>query len=97
LLAEKKAKKEALLAEKQLKIVQKNEVSWYNNANGTDFKTWKEYQDYLKYTAAIKTKEAAKWERKKAIQVHLDEEKVALEVKDESIIIESNTVTSDND
>ena len=93
LLAEKKAKKEALLAEKQLKIVQKNEVSWYNNANGTDFKTWKEYQDYLKYTAAIKTKEAAKWERKKAIQIHLN----ALEVADESVITESNTVTSNSD
>jgi len=97
LLEEKEAKKEALLAEKQLKTVQKNEVSWYNNANGTDFKTWKEYQEYLKYTAAIKIKEAAKWERKKAIQRHLEEQRVALEVADESVIIESNTVTSNDD
>ena len=93
LLAEKKAEEEALEAEKQLKKVQKNEVSWYDNANGTDFETWKEYQDYLKYTAAIKTKEAAKWERKKTIQIHLN----ALEVADESVIIESNTVTSNSD
>ena len=91
--AEKLAKKEALEAEKHLKKVQKNEVSWYNNANGTDFKTWEEYQKYLKYTAAIKVKEAAKWERKKAIQIHLN----ALEVADESVITESNTVTSNND
>ncbi len=97
LLEEKEAKKEALLAEKQLKTVQKNEVSWYNNANGTDFKTWTEYQEYLKYTAAIKIKEAAKWERKKAIQRHLEEQRVALEVADESVIIESNTVTSNDD
>ena len=89
--AEKLAKKEALLAKKHLKKVQKNEVSWYNNANGTDFKTWEEYQTYLKYTAAIKIKEAAKWERKKEIQ------KVALEVADESVITESNTVTSNSD
>ena len=88
-----KAEEEALLAEKQLKTVQKNEVSWYNNANGTDFKTWKEYQDYLKHKAAIKTKEAVKWERKKTIQIHLN----ALEVADESVITESNTVTSNND
>ena len=92
LLAEKKAEEEALEAEKQLKKVQKNEVSWYNNANGTDFETWKEYQDYLKYTAAIKIKEAVKWERRKERT-----EKAALEVTDESVIIESNTVTSNSD
>jgi len=97
LLAEKEAKKEALLAEKQLKAVQKNEVSWYNNANGTDFKTWTAYQEYLKYTAAIKIKEAAKWERKEAIRRHLEEQRVALEVADESVIIESNTDTSNSD
>ena len=93
LLEEKRLKKEALEAEKHLKKVQKNEVSWYNKANGTNFKTWEEYQTYLKHTAAIKIKESTKWERKKAIQIHLN----ALEVADESVIIESNTVTSNSD
>jgi len=93
LLEEKRLKKEALEAEKHLKKVQKNEVSWYNKANGTNFKTWEEYQTYLKHTAAIKIKESTKWERKKAIQIHLN----ALEVADESVITESNTVTSNSD
>ncbi len=93
LLEEKRLKKEALEAEKHLKKVQKNEVSWYNKANGTNFKTWEEYQTYLKHTAAIKIKESTKWERKKAIQIHLN----ALEVADESVITESNTVTSNDD
>jgi len=97
LLAEKEAKKEALLAKKHLKKVQKNELAWYNKANGTKFKTWAEYQEHLKILVAKQLKLEMKEERKALIQVQLNDNKAALEVKDESVIIESNTVTSDND
>ena len=97
LLAEKEAKKEALLAKKHLKKVQKNELAWYNKANSTKFKTWAEYQEHLKILVAKQLKLEMKEERKALIQVQLNDNKVALEVKDESVIIESNTVTSDND
>ena len=94
LLAEKIAKKEALLAEKQLKKIQKNELAWYNKTYGTDFKT---YSAYLKHLEEID--EA----RKKDAAILLAEtqsrklRKAALEVVDESVIIESNTVTSNSD
>ena len=97
LLAEKEAKKEALLAKKHLKKVQKNELAWYNKANSTKFKTWAEYQEHLKILVAKQLKLEMKEERKALIQVQLNDNKAALEVKDESVIIESNTVTSDND
>ena len=97
LLAEKEAKKAALLAKKHLKKVQKNELAWYNKANGTKFKTWAEYQEHLKILVAKQLKLEMKEERKALIQVQLNDNKAALEVKDESVIIESNTVTSDND
>ena len=97
LLAEKIAKKEALLAKKHLKKVQKNELAWYNKANGTEFETWDEYQDHLKMLVAFDLKETEKEIRKAKIQTVLNDQKAALEVKDESVIIESNTVTSDND
>ena len=95
--AEKLAKKEALLAKKQLMKVQKNELAWYNKANSTDFKTWAEYQAHLKHKIAIELKETEKEARKEKIQAMLNPEKAALEVKDESVIVESNTVTSNND
>jgi len=86
LLAEKEAKKEALLAKKHLKKVQKNELAWYNKANGTKFKTWAEYQEHLKILVAKQLKLEMKEERK-----------AALEVTDESVITDTNTVTSNND
>ena len=86
-----------MLAKKHLKKVQKNELAWYNKANSTEFKTWEEYQKHLKRLTAQELKLADKWKRKEAIQVHLDEQKVALEVADESVIIESNTDTSNSD
>ena len=95
--AEKLAKKEALLAKKHLKKVQKNELAWYNKANSTDFKTWDEYQDHLKMLVAFDLKAQEKRERKVKIQTILNDQKAALEVADESVIIESNTVTSNND
>ena len=97
LLAEKIAKKDALLAKKHLKKVQKNELAWYNKANSTEFKTWDEYQDHLKMLVAFDLKETEKEIRKAKIQTVLNDQKAALEVKDESVIIESNTVTSNND
>jgi len=97
LLAEKEAKKEALLAKKHLKKVQKNELAWYNKANGTKFKTWAEYQEHLKILVAKQLKLEMKEERKALIQVQLNDNKAALEVKDESVITDTNTVTSNND
>ena len=86
LLAEKEAKKEALLAKKHLKKVQKNELAWYNKANGTKFKTWAEYQEHLKILVA------------KQLKLEMKEiRKAALEVKDESVITDTNTVTSNDD
>ena len=85
-LAEKEAKKEALLAKKHLKKVQKNELAWYNKANGTKFKTWAEYQEHLKILVA------------KQLKLEMKEiRKAALEVKDESVITDTNTVTSNDD
>ena len=97
LLAEKEAKKEALLAKKHLKKVQKNELAWYNKANGTKFKTWAEYQEHLKILVAKQLKLEMKEVRKAKIQAMLNTEKAALEVKDESVITDTNTVTSNND
>ena len=97
LLAEKIAKKDALLAKKHLKKVQKNELAWYNKANSTEFKTWDEYQDHLKMLVAFDLKASIKEERRVQIRIHLEEQKAALEVKDESVIIESNTDTSNSD
>ena len=97
LLAEKEAKKEALLAKKHLKKVQKNELAWYNKANGTKFKTWAEYQEHLKILVAKQLKLEMKEERKALIQVQLNDNKAALEVKDESVIIDTNTDTSNDD
>ena len=95
--AEKLAKKEALLAKKHLKKVQKNELAWYNKANGTEFKTWAEYQAHLKHLIALELKRVEKENRKAEVQLNIHQEKAALEVADESVIIESNTVTSNDD
>ena len=105
-LAEKKAKKELLLAEKKAKIdaikaekkakkdlkkVQKNELGWYNTQNNTDFKTYSAYQEHLKVLLAFENKAIYIEERRNKIR------KAALEVKDESISIDTNTATSNND
>ena len=97
LLAEKEAKKEALLAKKHLKKVQKNELAWYNKANGTKFKTWAEYQEHLKILVAKQLKLKMKEDRKAKLQAEMNDNKAALEVKDESVITDTNTVTSNND
>ena len=97
LLAEKEAKKEALLAKKHLKKVQKNELAWYNKANGTKFKTWAEYQEHLKILVAKQLKLEMKEVRKAKIQAMLNTEKATLEVTDESVITDTNTDTSNND
>ena len=97
LLAEIEAKKEALLAKKHLKKVQKNELAWYNKANSTKFKTWAEYQEHLKILVAKQLKLEMKEERKALIQVQLNDNKVALEVIDESVITDTNTITSNDD
>ena len=97
LLAEKEAKKEALLAKKHLKKVKKNELAWYNKANGTKFKTWAEYQEHLKILVAKQLKLKMKEDRKAKLQAEMNDNKAALEVKDESVITDTNTVTSNND
>ena len=97
LLAEKEAKKEALLAKKHLKKVQKNELAWYNKANGTKFKTWAEYQEHLKILVAKQLKLEMKEDRKVKLQAEMNDNKAALEVADESVIIDTNTDTSNND
>ena len=97
LLAEKEAKKEALLAKKHLKKVQKNELAWYNKANGTKFKTWAEYQEHLKILVAKQLKLKMKEDRKAKLQAEMNDNKAALEVADESVIIDTNIVTSNND
>ena len=88
---------ESIDIKKQLKKVQKNELAWYNKANSTKFKTWDEYQDHLKMLVAFDLKAQEKRERKVKIQTILNDQKAALEVADESVIIESNTVTSNSD
>ena len=97
LLAEKESKKEALLDKKYLKKVQKNELAWYNKANGTKFKTWAEYQEHLKILVAKQLKLKMKEDRKAKLQAEMNDNKAALEVKDESVITDTNTVTSNND
>ena len=57
----------------------------------------KEYQEYLKHIAALKIKETAKWERKIKIQTDLNDQKAAMEVKDESVIIDTDTSPSNDD
>ena len=94
LLAEKEAKKEALLAKKHLKKVQKNELAWYNKANGTKFKTWAEYQEHLKILVAKHLKLEIKEERKVKLQAEMNDNKAALEVANESVITDTNTDTS---
>jgi len=94
-LAEKKVKKDAIKAEKKakkdLKKTQKNELGWYNEKNNTDFKTYSAYQEHLKVLLAFENKAIYIEERRNKIR------KAALEVKDESISIDTNTATSNND
>ena len=105
LLAEKEAKKAALLAKKQLKKVQKNELAWYNRTNGTNFKKYSAYLKHLEEIEEVRKENEAillaetqsRKLRKEIYQAKINAETAALEVKDESVIIESNTVTSDND
>ena len=105
LLAEKEAKKAALLAKKQLKKVQKNELAWYNRTNGTNFKKYSAYLKHLeeieevrKENEAILLAETQSRElRKEIYQAKIDSEKAALEVIDESVITDTNTVTSNDD
>ena len=97
LLAEKEAKKEALLAKKHLKKVQKNELAWYNKANSTKFKTWAEYQEHLKILVAKQLKLEIKEDRKVKLQAEMNDNKAALEVANESVITDTNTITSNDD
>ena len=61
----------------------------------------KTYQTYLKHIAALELKFLEKENRKALIQLNIhgdvSDEKAALEVADESVIIESNTDTSNSD
>jgi curli production assembly/transport component CsgG len=101
-LAEKKAKKELIKAEKKakkdLKKVQKNELAWYNKANGTKFKTWDEYQNHLKTLVALENKEIQKEELKKEIKEKLQEEKewADIDKEKENTNEEVNNDTSDS-
>ena len=93
--------REEYLEEKKLrkeqKRLQKVEIAKFNEVNGTKFKIWDEYQTYLKHIAALELKLLEKENRKALIQLNIHEEKAALEVADESVIIESNTDTSNSD
>ena len=93
--------REEYLEEKKLRKeqqrLQKVEIAKFNEVNGTKFKTWDEYQTYLKHIAAVELKFLEKENRKALIQLNIHEEKAALEVADESVIIESNTDTSNSD
>ena len=93
--------REEYLEEKKLrkeqKRLQKVEIAKFNEVNGTKFKIWDEYQTYLKHIAAVELKFLEKENRKALIQLNIHEEKAALEVADESVIIESNTDTSNSD
>ena len=99
LLEEKRAKKELLLAEKKAKKelikAKKIELADYNMENKTNLKTYSAYLTHLEELEKALKKDAA------ILLAETQSRKVrkaALEVKaDESIIIESNTVTSDND
>ena len=88
---EKKAKKELLLAEKKAKKI---ELADYNMENKTSFKTYAAYLKHLEDLEKALKKDAAillaETESRKL-------RKAALEVEDESIIVDTNTVTSDND
>jgi curli production assembly/transport component CsgG len=102
LLAEKIAKKELIKAKKELKKAQKIELANYNKENNTKFKTYSVYQEYLKITAekdaAILLAETQSRQlRKEIYQAKIDSEKAALEVIDESVITDTNTVTSNDD
>ena len=105
-LAEKKAKRELVLAKKAEKKARKIELATYNKENGTDFKTYSAYLKHLEKLQKASEKDAAillaetqsRELRKEQYQTwQLDAEKAALEVENESVIIESTTVTSDND
>jgi curli production assembly/transport component CsgG len=98
LLAEKKAKKELLLAEKiakkELIKAKKIELADYNMENKTSFKTYSAYLTHLEELEKALKKDAA------ILLAETQSRKVrkaALEVEDESIIVDTNTVTSDND
>ena len=105
LLAEKEAKKAALLAKKQLKKVQKNELAWYNRTNGTNFKKYSAYLKHLEEIEEVRKENEAillaetlsRKLRKEIYQAKIDAEKAALEVIDESVITDTNTVTSNDD
>ena len=105
LLAEKEAKKAALLAKKQLKKVQKNELAWYNRTNGTNFKKYSAYLKHLEEIEEVRKENEAillaetqsRKLRKEIYQAKIDSEKAALEVIDESVITDTNTVTSNDD
>jgi len=94
-LAEKKAKK---LAEKK---AQKIELATYNKENDTDFKTYSAYLKHLDKLKKALEKDAAillaETQRRQLRKEQYQANIVALEVKDESVIIDTNTVTSDND
>ena len=100
-LAEKKAKRELVLAKKAEKKAQKIELATYNKENDTNFKTYSAYLKHLeklkkaleKDAAILLTETQSRQLRKEQYQAKM----VALEVKDESVIIDTNTVTSDND
>jgi curli production assembly/transport component CsgG len=71
-----------------------------SQAGPEKIKTREEYlaeKEALKIKIALELKLAQKEERKKQIHIHLDEQKAAMEVADESVIIESNTVISNDD
>ena len=98
LLAEKKAKKELLLAEKKAKKelikAKKIELADYNMENKTNLKTYSAYLTHLEELEKALKKDAA------ILLAETQSRKVrkaALEVEDESIIVDTNTVTSDND
>ena len=67
------------------------------NSIGTKFKTWAEYQEHLKILVAKQLKLEMKEDRKVKLQAEMNDNKAALEVKDESVITDTNTVTSNND
>ena len=86
--AEKKAKKKA----------QKIELATYNKENDTNFKTYSAYLKHLEELEKASQKDAAiLLAETQSRQLRKEKYQVALEVKDESVIIDTNTVTSDND
>ena len=95
---EKKAKKELLLAEKKAKKI---ELADYNMENKTSFKTYSAYLTHLEELEKALQKDAAillaETQRRQLRKEQYQAKIVALEVKDESVIIDTNTVTSDND